>query len=424
MTDTTRFPWPNPVTASQKRFDRVLAAILLVCTILSLALYGQANVYPEGRLDMAPSLLWAVFIAVPLAWRREYPEIVLLVIAAAFGTGGALQVPELLMCNVTLFLAIHAVGAYSRNRDRARWLRLGVIAAMFVWLVVVLFQQSTNPDLLEQFNGAGALSPLVAFLLIQILTNLLYFGGAYFLGDTAWRAREERDALEASEAALRAERELTAQQAVELERLRLARELHDVVAHHVSLIGVQAGAARLGLAPEQRGTAQALTGIEAESRLAVTELHALLDTLRDADAGADAPSVIRLRALDDLVEQSRRGGLPTRLSVIGVAREVPELHALTLFRVAQESLTNARKYGGPTATADVRLRYLTGAVEIEITNSGSMARTHRDGFGQIGMAERVRACGGTIEFGPLERGGYLVRAHLPVVDLPDAGVSA
>lgn len=399
--------------AEALRFDRVLAAIFFVFTILSLMLYNQAAIYTDP-LPMGLCLIWAVLISVPLAWRRVTPEIVLVIITATFMIGGSLHVPEMLMCNVSLFLAMHTVGAWSPNRDLAMWVRLVVIAAMMIWLVITLFRSATNPALLEQFDGAGALSPLVAFLLIQLLTNILYFAGAYYLGNASWRSREEREALLQSEQALRNERELTAQQAVELERLRLARELHDVVAHHVSLIGVQAGAARLTLSSSPESAATSLAGIEDNARRAITELRTMLDTLRDAESGESAVSAIRLSQLEELVAESQNAGLPTTLRVIGDRRPVPELHALTVYRVAQEALTNARKYGGATAIADVRLRYLEGAVEIEITNSGSMARPHAGGLGQIGMGERVRACGGTIEFGGLDRGGYLVRAHLPL----------
>lgn len=428
-------------------FDRALAAVLCVCAVLSLALFSQLHLF-QNPAPMWVGLIWCVAITAPLALRRRAPGTVLLVIAAAFILGGELEVPEQLVANISLFLAMFTVGSWVENRSRAMLLRLAVIGAMVLWLTIALFRQTTDPDTLERFEGAGALSPLVAFMLVQILTNALYFGGAYFLGNQSWKARVAQRELDARRRELDTQRELTEHQAVELERLRIARELHDVVAHHVSLMGIQAAAARLNLERDPAQAAASLAGVEQNARGAIDELRGLLGTLRDphpsADAGAlgagprgasggpspsagesSPASTLGLATLPALASENTAAGLPTRLEIVGEARPVPDLIGFTAYRVAQESLTNARKHGGATATADVRVRYLPEGIELEVGNSGSMPLPARPGaLGHRGISERVAASGGTVELGPKPRGGYLVRVFLPAPAPSATGTAA
>lgn len=397
-------------------FDRALAAILSVCGVLSLVLFMQMG-FVKDPPPLWASLIWCLVMTVPLAWRRVYPGSVLLLVSAAFMIGGSARVPETLISNVALFLAVYTVGACVADRRRAFALRALVIIAMFIWLIVNLFASATDPALLKVYSGAGALSPLLAFLLVQLLTNLLYFGGAYFMGDRAWAGAEQQRALAASSEELRRERERTAAQSIELERLRIARELHDVVAHHVSLMGVQAGAARFTLESDPDVARDALSGVEASARSAIEELRVLLGTLRRPEAerpDTESNSTVGLAALPALVQENRVAGLSTRLETLGEEYPVETLTGFTLYRVAQEALTNVRKHGGPTATADLRLRYLPAGLELEVGNTGSAPRAGLGtGLGQLGMRERVAALGGEIELGPKPRGGYLVRVFLP-----------
>ena len=200
--------------------------------------------------------------------------------------------------------------------------------------------------------------------------------------------------------------------------MRIARELHDVVAHHVSVMGVQAGAARTVLDSNPAMARDALSNVELGARTAIDELQKLLHTLRETeqvdDSASTSASTLGLDSLDALVADSTASGLPTILEIIGEPREVPGLVRLSLYRIAQEALTNARKYAGSAATADVRVRYLDGTVELEVANTGSVPSQPRPGgLGHIGMRERVDALGGTLELGPRARGGYLVRARIP-----------
>ena len=414
-----------PPSRSELRADAAIAAALLVGTILSLALYTVSGVLDDSA-PLWASLVWAAVITVPLAFRRRWPTPVALVVAGAFMVGGITKVPELLFCNIALFLALYTAGAWLDDRRRAMLVRVGVTAAMLIWLVVVMFLRATDPDGFPGVSRGGALSPVVAFILLQILTNVLYFGAAYYFGDRAYAAARQLAALGWRTGELERERERTAVQAVALERLRIARELHDVVAHGVSVMGVQAGAARVVLEHDPGTARSALTSVEDTARSTLEELHRLLTTLREVEPegqmSIDDRDLLGVTQLSALVEQSQASGVPTSLSVLGEPRPLPGLLNLNLYRIAQEALTNVRRHAGPTATADVRLRYLDDAVELEIANTGASPTSSSvsRGLGQRGIRERVAACGGTVGLGPRTRGGYLVRARLPTAPVPPA----
>jgi signal transduction histidine kinase len=432
---------PRPGRAGYRR-DAVVAAALVVAAMGSAALY----VHAVDR-EAAPwwgTLIWAVAIAGPLALRRRWPEPVALVVAATFVIGQYSSVWEVLFSNICLFLALYSVGAWGRNRMLATVVRIVIVVGMLLWLVGALIFQAINPELAPDVSHEGFPSQFLAIGLISIITNLLYFGAAYFFGNSAWTAARQREALEQRTRELEREREVSSRQAVALERVRIARELHDVVAHHVSVMGVQAGAARRVLAKNE-GAAQtdprvveSLSVIESNAREAVDELHRMLGALRQGDelpasasasAAASTDDASRsastrgIAQLDELVDEARASGVPVSFLVIGERQAVPAVVGLNVYRIAQEALTNVRKHGGPRAAVDARLRYLDGAVEIEVSDSGvggASASPGRpvagaaSGLGHIGMRERVAAVGGEIEIGPKSRGGFLVRARLPV----------
>ena len=242
------------VTAAQRRNDLWLAAGLLVGAVISAWLGQVAGLNGDETPPFAWALVYAPALTLPLALRRRYPEAVLVTVALAFFVGATARIPEVYVGNVALFIAMYTVGAWVADRRRATLVRLIVIAAMFVWLLVTIFQAATGED-----DGgpsrAGLFSPFAAYMLLQFLVNVAFFGGAYFFGERAWAGARSRAVLEERTADLERERELTAAQAVALDRVRIARELHDVVAHHVSAMGVQAGAARRKRSRTRAGTA-------------------------------------------------------------------------------------------------------------------------------------------------------------------------
>lgn len=405
--------WVRPEPTRRERLTDIgTAAALYVAAVLSQQLYRIAGVYTHPADAVLTFALLALAV-LPLAVRRTHPVIAAIGAAIGFIACGSLQVPELLVTNISLFTALYSVGAWVSRRALANGVRAAIVLSMAVWLMISIFQAATDPDALDGLSRAGAFSPLLAYMLIQVLINLLYFTGAWWFGDRAFASARQRWDLEQRTTELEQERERTAAQAVALDRVRIARELHDAVAHHVSVIGIQAGAARTVLTSDTRAASEALHTIEQASRDAIRELHEMLTTLRDSDEPED--SVRGIDRVPELVAASVDAGLPTSYRVIGDAVPVPAVASVNLYRIAQEALTNVRKHAGPDATADVRLRYGADHVELEVANSGGLA-VHRmpGGLGQLGMRERVAASGGTLELGPRSRGGYLVRARIPL----------
>jgi signal transduction histidine kinase len=253
------------------------------------------------------------------------------------------------------------------------------------------------------------------------------FGCMFFLGGRAVRSRSRLTA-ELHEAALRAdeEREAAAARAMADERRRIAREMHDVVAHSVSMMVIQAGGARriLDRDPARAEAAGAL--IEKTGREALREMRTLLGVLHAEDEHAEYAPQPSLRDIEALVERARVAGLPVELTVEGTRRELPAGIDLAAYRVVQEALTNVVKHGGGAETA-VRVRYRAEAVEVTVANRGGgtmTARLEGSGHGLAGMRERVRVYGGELHAGRVRGGGFEVRALLPVQTEDEAALVA
>ncbi|WP_344588591.1 sensor histidine kinase, partial [Kitasatospora paracochleata] len=220
-----------------------------------------------------------------------------------------------------------------------------------------------------------------------------------------------------------ANRRLLADRAVADERRRIARELHDIVAHHITTMQLMAGGARAN-AGHPEVVRDALVTLESSGRMALREMRQLLDVLRAGDEPDTAPPSPQPGAedLDRLVAEACRGGLPTDLGIEGPPRPLPPTVGLTVFRIAQEGLTNARKHAGP-ARAAVRLSYGPDRVTVEVRDDGggtpgrapaAASASGRAGYGLIGMRERVALHGGTLTAGPRPGGGFAVVADLPL----------
>lgn len=409
----------RPPNRDQYVHDTFWAAILLVATLASVALYTSAG-FPDAAHPVV-SAHWAVAMTLPLALRRRFPATIAILLAIVYTAGLVLQVPESLFNQICLFLAIYTVGAWGRDRRRALVVRLLIVVAMLGWLISTLMSGDWMGRAIPATESTGGiLSPYAAESALALVVNVLYFGSAYVFGNASWQSARRLEALEARTAELDDERERSSRQAVTSERLRIARELHDVVAHHVSVMGVQAGAARRVLARDPEKAAQSLSAIENDARSAIEELHRILVALRAEEAAnppTEAASTRGVSQLEELVTASIDSGLPTSLHTLGTPREIPATAALSLYRIAQESLTNVRKHAGPGARAEVRLRYLPAGVDLEIEDDGGVGphpgAPTSCGLGQTGMRERAAAVGGWIETGP-QGEGYLVHAHVPL----------
>ncbi|WP_242088941.1 sensor histidine kinase [Curtobacterium sp. DN_7.5] len=424
-----------PVGRREWRQDVLLAAVLAVGMAITTVLYGASGAYDDDQAAWWVSALMVLANTAPIAFRRRWPMTALVVVALAFVGTQLLHVPELFVVNFTLFIGIYTVGAWCSDRVRSEAVRWVVIGGMFAWLFLAIVFGWSMPTSLPNDDGA-VIPPYIAYSLLNVLINVVYFGAAWYAGNRAWGAAVARHELDVRTAELAAERERSAAQAVTLERLRIARELHDVVAHHVALMGVQAGAARRVIGSDPGQATASLGVVEQSARTAVEELRRMLGTLRDSDsdsdgdghghghggttgsaAGADgdAPSTEGIGRIAEVVEAARTAGHPAEWSVVGDERPVPPTVASVAFRVAQEAVTNVLKHAGQGARADVRVRYLTDALEVEVADDGrgGVRDTTGSGLGHVGMRERVAAVDGTVEIGPRARGGYLVRAWLP-----------
>ena len=233
---------------------------------------------------------------------------------------------------------------------------------------------------------------------------------------SAAAARHSEQARIAEERARRTEEE--ARRAVEDERSRITRELHDVLAHSVSVMTVQASAVRRLLTPEQEREREALLTVEETGRQALAEMRRLLGIMRTDDEVAALAPQPGLGTLPELVEQVRQSGLPVELTVEGQPVELPAGVDLSAYRIVQEALTNALKHAGP-AHAWVSVRYAGDDVEIEVENDGaSEGESDGAGHGLVGMRERAALCGGELHSGPRPGGGFRISARLPVAGSP------
>ena len=252
------------------------------------------------------------------------------------------------------------------------------------------------------------------------------FGVLMWLAGRVVRSRAELTA-ELHEAAQVAheQREADAARAVAEERRRIAREMHDVVAHSVSTMVIQAGGARRILARDPQRAIEAATLIERTGREALGEMRHLLGVLHAGENLAELAPQPSLGDLQGLAERSRVAGLPVTLAIEGERRELPTGLDLAAYRVVQEALTNALKHGG--GTAEVLLRFGDDALEVTVADGGRRAREPRvqgAGHGLLGMRERVRVFGGELHAGPRPGGGFIVRARLPLQNEEEAALTA
>jgi signal transduction histidine kinase len=255
-------------------------------------------------------------------------------------------------------------------------------------------------------------------LIMDLLVGVVFFGGitvlVWVLGDSMRYRRGYYAALEDRAARLEAERDAQAKIAAAAERARIARELHDVIAHHVSVMVVQADGAGYALHSDPATAETALKAISSTGRQALTEMRRLLGVLRTTGDQAGLAPVPGLSELRELLDQARSAGLAVTYTLSGTPRELPDGAELAAYRVVQESLTNTRKHAGLAASAAVTLRYEPDGLTVEVTDDGMASPAGEPaGHGLAGMRERIEMYGGTVQAGPQPGGGFRVLAKLP-----------
>jgi signal transduction histidine kinase len=382
-------------------FDLTLAAVLLVIGIVTHFAYQ-----PESHIDYrTPDLLGVAFVVaytVPLALRRAAP----LGVALTFS---AVNLPYLvwdypaLTAGVVALIAAYSLGAYS---PLARSL-LGMAALFCSTYLYLIVTANRFPD-----EGLGA---------TEFVFVAMGFIGAWAIGRAVRAPRQHIQLLAERAEHLERTREAEVRAALAEERGQIARELHDVVAHHVSVMTVQAAGARRTLERDPDRSREAMEAIEATGRSALTEMRRIVGVLRGPDGKvAAAPGRTPqpgLADLPDLVEQFGTTGLPVELTVTGDAPDLPLGVDLTAYRVIQEALTNTLKHSGG-ASARVGVRYSPTELAVEVTDTGRgptpSLNGRRPGHGLLGMRERVAVYGGSLHIGSQPSGGFAVRARIPV----------
>ncbi|WP_405065680.1 sensor histidine kinase [Kribbella sp. NBC_01510] len=422
-TGTTVRGWVRPgPTARERRTDVLLGLGMALAAVIGTELArGAAPTHVDLGIGGVEAYVLSAAIALPLCFRRRYPITVLLAVAVLFVVNGeraTFAFAGNLITQATMFMAVYAAVAWARDRRLMKASVALVFIAMFGWLTIN-FAHALRNNAIEGPNHA-LLSPYVSSVVLTLALNALYFFGAYFWGRTAWGIARQRHELEQQATELAAQQESNAKRAVIDERLRISRELHDVVAHHISSIGVQAGGARRVMDTDPDAAKSALSVIENSSRTAVNEMRQLLGMLRAADPDLDleAPAVKQPQAgadrLPALIADVNGEGLSVGFHQIGPPVRLPETVSVSVYRIAQEALTNVRRHS-TARSAHITLRYLGDSVELEVIDDGRPKHAPVGSrLGHVGIRERVGLLGGESEIGPRPVGGFRVRVRIPL----------
>ncbi len=391
--------------------DGLLAAALTGVSLAALNAGRDTCCPPASRpAEAALAVALVLLINLPLTWRRRNPLVSGTVIGLASVAYGIAPFPDLITkAPLGGLLAIYSVVAYCSRRT-------GVLAGLVVAVSAIVIM------LLPQTDASG----------IDWLTNALLLASAWALGDSARTRRAHTAELEDRAVRLERERELEARRAVSEERGRIARELHDVIAHHVSMMVVQAEAGPVVAERDPPRAVQVFDAIGTTGRQVLVEMRRLLGVLRDEHEDGEAagsagglapqPGIGQVAAL---VDQVRQAGFPVELVVEGEPGPLPPGVDLSAYRIVQEALTNTMKHAGPSR-ARVVVRYGDDDLELHVSDDGSgppgepprrqwtQAGPLPPGHGLLGMRERVNLFGGELHAGPGPDGGFTVTARLPL----------
>ncbi|MFJ8198740.1 sensor histidine kinase [Streptomyces sp. NPDC096152] len=396
----------------QRLYDFLRRHPMWVDGFWALALLGisgvsvsSVNGAPDHHGSLGAALGVSAVLSAVVALRRRMPER-MLVLAAATGVAQLVLGVQTTVADFALLVIVYTVAAIG-----ARWAsRFALVGGLSAATLAQMRWPAQHTSVLGD----------VAIAVFQTVP----FALAWVLGDSMRTRRAYFAQLEERAARLEKEREAQSKVAVAAERARIARELHDVVAHNVSVMVVQADGAAyvLDAAPDQ--AKKALETISSTGRQALAEMRRLLGVLRTGEhqeVGEYVPQP-DVGQIEDLVQQCRGSGLPVDFRVEGTPRPLPSGVELTAYRIVQEALTNTRKHGGPDAGASVRLVYFDDGLGLLVEDDGKGAPhelyeeggADGQGHGLIGMRERVGMVGGTLDAGPRPGGGFRISVLLPL----------
>ncbi len=384
-----RLPLRGPFTRWPRAADAVVAIIVFLAGVFVVEDPNQDfAVRAVGDVPISEFIVIAVASGA-LIWRRYQPLVVLGVTLAASTLSLALGYTEAV--GFAMLIALYSVGRYVTD-DRRSY--MGVSGAIAVVMIANLI------------DGEPAADIAFAFLVLFVV---------WYIGRRIRIRGEHLTLLKERAAQLEREQAAEARRAVAEERTRIARELHDVVAHRVSLMTVQAGAAKTVAADDPEGALQAMEAVEQAGRQALDELRHLLGVLRpEADVDGLGPQP-GLADVPQLVEQLGEAGLDVSLTMDDVQTDLPARVSLSAYRIVQEALTNVLKHAGPGARTEVKLGTDNHGLAIEVLDTGHGATIlPGSGHGIVGMRERALLLGGSLDAGPRPGGGFQVVAHLPI----------
>jgi signal transduction histidine kinase len=398
------------------------AVDLTTTVLLGLFLVTAAtDLYDTDPYDSrASAIVWSVAMLAPLPWRRVRPVASAVAIYAIALTHLLAGVPMIMPADLLLLVALYSVTVYGPT-----WAHVTAITSTAVGCLVAL-----------PIAASAAIGDGVSGVLQMVPVGLFCFVTGLAVWAFALTRRSRRVTIEVLRdraRRLEIERDQQAQIATSAERARIAREMHDIVAHSLSIVVAQADGGRYAAAADPDAAARALATISETGRTALTEMRRLLGVLREDDDAAPRPELATphtpapqpgVEELDDLVDQARASGLRVAYARLGEPRPLPAGMGLTLFRVCQESLSNVRKHAGPDPAVTVTLHWTRDEVELEIVDDGrgaAAAESSEPGFGLRGMHERASLYGGTLTSGRRSGGGF--RVHL-VLPLPGTAPSA
>lgn len=374
----------------------VAAGAAALDTLLFTRLLEAGELQERAFFDVPSSVVVALgMVAVPiLTLRRQAP------VAACLGLTACATVLTVTIGSrplLTLMVSLYTVAAYCR------------LGPAFACLLTVLAAHSLS----VRYEVSSAIFSWTSVLALAALFVLLEVA--------AWTAGRWAAASRARARNLVETRAVMAAEAVNVERLRIARELHDIVAHAVTVMVLQATGANRMVVTEPNLAREAMQSVQDVGRQAMSELRRLLEVLRavsDVDQQHGTGTECRISTLDHLIDRVRATGVAVTLSTQGAVGHLDPSVDLTAYRIVQEALTNTTRHAGPGSAADVQLRWFPDILEIEITDNGAgsphpVARDMSSGYGILGLRERVKLIGGQIQSGSMTLGGYRVFASLP-----------
>ncbi|MEU6198627.1 sensor histidine kinase [Streptomyces sp. NPDC047061] len=374
--------------------DALPAAVLIVVAVAATAA-GKSG----WHAPRAAGVAWVALTCVPLVFRSRWPLPVAVLTLAVDLTGMALA-PDRALAPAASLVALYTLA--TRSSRRTAW-SVGVIAAVAI-------------------AGVYAATHDEPLLVGTSLLRLDFAIAATAIGDAVHSRRRHLARVEARAERAERTREEEARRRVTEERVRIARELHDVVAHHITLVNAQAGVAHHLMRTDPDRAYEALAHIKDNSRSALDELRATVGLLRQPDDAPDSRAPIPdLADLESLISRVRGGGLTVTVARTGVPRPLAPSTELTAYRIIQEALTNTHKHASAART-EVTLDYGATALRVTVTDDGPPhpAKGPGTGHGLIGMRERASSVGGTVTAGPRPEGGFRVVAELPLSPAPTA----